>query len=71
MSRAVAPAPRILISGLGKKKRKSAFYAMQDMGFEEALDFLSGKLSEVAATQDAIEGIRAFLEKRPARWSGR
>lgn len=57
-------------SPIGMKIGKSAFYAMQDMGFEEALDFLSGKLSEVAATRDAVEGITAFIEKRNPVFTG-
>ena len=51
-------------SPIGMKLGKEAFYAMADMPFEDALDFLSQKIAEVAATEDAKEGITAFLEKR-------
>ncbi len=58
-------------SPIGMKIGKQAFYAMQDMGFEDALDFLSEKLGEVAATADAVEGITAFIEKRPPVFTGK
>ena len=58
-------------SPIGMKIGKQAFYAMADMPFEKAVDFLSGKLGEIAATEDAVEGITAFLEKRPAVFKGK
>ncbi len=58
-------------SPIGMKIGKDAFYAMQDMGFEDALDYLCQKLGEVAATEDAVEGITAFIEKRTPVFRGR
>jgi len=58
-------------SPIGMKIGKEAFYTTQDMPFEDAVDFLSGKLGEVAATEDAREGITAFIEKRPPVFTGR
>ena len=58
-------------SPIGMKIGKEAFYAMADMPFEEAVDFLSEKISEVAATQDAKEGITAFIEKRKPVFKGK
>jgi len=58
-------------SPIGMKIGKEAFYRMADMPFEEAVDYLSGKLSEVAATEDAVEGITAFIQKRKPVFRGR
>lgn len=58
-------------SPVGIKIGKQAFYAMADMPFEEAVDFLSGKIAEVAATEDAREGITAFIEKRKPEFKGK
>ena len=58
-------------SPIGIRLGKEAFYAMADMPFEDALDFLSQKIAQVAATEDAKEGITAFLEKRQPVFKGR
>jgi len=58
-------------SPIGMKIGKEAFYATADMPFEEAVDFLSGKIAEVAATEDAREGITAFIEKRKPQFRGK
>jgi enoyl-CoA hydratase/carnithine racemase len=58
-------------SSIGMKIGKEAFYAMADMPFEEAVDFLSGKIAEVASTEDAREGIMAFIEKRKPAFIGK
>ena len=58
-------------SPIGIKIGKEAFYAMADMPFEEAVDYLSEKIAEVAATEDAREGITAFIEKRKPVFKGK
>jgi len=58
-------------SPIGMKIGKEAFYAVADMPFEQALDLLAEKLSDVVATQDAREGIMAFLEKREPVFTGK
>jgi enoyl-CoA hydratase len=50
---------------------KDAFYAVEDMPFDVALDHLHTGLTAVAMTEDAAEGVAAFLEKRSPEWRGR
>ena len=58
-------------SPIGMKIGKEAFYAMADLPFEEAVDYLVGKIAEVASTEDAKEGITAFIEKRKPVFKGK
>ena len=50
---------------------REAFYTMSDMTFDQALSYLQGMLTLNVGTEDAMEGIRAFLEKRDPVWTGR
>ena len=50
---------------------KSAFYAVEDMDLDTALDHLHIGLTAVATTEDATEGIKAFIDKREPNWKGR
>jgi enoyl-CoA hydratase/carnithine racemase len=48
-----------------------ALAAQDDLDLEEALPLLRDRLVEILATDDAREGLTAFLEKRPPRWKER
>lgn len=61
----VAASPAIVAMG------KDAFYAVEDLPFDAALDYLHTGLTAVAATDDAAEGVTAFVEKRRPEWRGR
>ncbi len=48
-----------------------AFYDTQDLELGPALAHLQAQLGAVLATEDAMEGISAFFQKREPRWKGR
>ena len=50
---------------------KAAFYAVEDMDLDTALDHLHIGLTAIASTEDAQEGVKAFLDKREPQWRGR
>jgi enoyl-CoA hydratase len=56
-----------LIMRLGK----DAMFRQQDMAFADALDYLRSQLSLAMTTEDIVEGVTAFFEKREPNWKGR
>ncbi len=56
-----------LIMRLGK----DAMWRQMDMPLRDALDYLKSQLAIELSTQDAVEGVTAFFEKRQPNWKGR
>ncbi len=50
---------------------RDSFYGMVDSDVDAALDRLQLGLTEIALSEDASEGVAAFLDKRKPEWSGR
>jgi enoyl-CoA hydratase len=48
-----------------------AMYRQQDMALDDALEFLRSQLSLTFTTEDIVEGVSAFFEKRDPQWKGR
>ncbi|SFX70689.1 enoyl-CoA hydratase [Marinospirillum alkaliphilum] len=49
---------------------KEAFYRQGEMSLADAYDWTSEVMAKNLETQDAREGICAFVEKRPPQWRG-
>jgi enoyl-CoA hydratase len=50
---------------------KDAMFRQLDMPFLDALDYLRAQLSLALSTEDSVEGVTAFFEKREPVWRGR
>jgi len=58
-------------SPIGTRIGKEAFRVMSDMPFEAAVDYLCEALIRVISTEDAAEGMAAFLQKRTPNFRGK
>lgn len=56
-----------LIMRLGKE----AMRRQLDMPFDDALDYLRAQLTLALSTEDIVEGVTAFFQKRDPDWKGR
>jgi enoyl-CoA hydratase/carnithine racemase len=50
---------------------KEAMRRQMDMPLDDALDYLRAQLSLAQSTEDIVEGVTAFFEKREPVWKGR
>ena len=50
---------------------KAAFHAARESSLQAGLEAMQAQLSLLTTTQDAAEGVGAFLEKRKPQWKGR
>jgi enoyl-CoA hydratase len=58
-------------SPIAMKLGKDALWRAEDMGLQDAWDFLRSQLTLSLSTEDLHEGVTAFFEKREPRWKGR
>ena len=50
---------------------KAGIYGMEDVSYHQALDMLSERFAALCSTEDAEEGVKAFLGKRKPEWRER
>jgi len=58
-------------SPLALQAGKAGLYAMQGVPYNQGLDLLSDRFAALCSTEDAEEGVKAFLDKRTPEWRER
>lgn len=58
-------------SPLAVQISKKALYTMADMEYHQAFDYMNEAFARLCSTDDAGEGVDAFLGKRQPDWKGR
>jgi len=58
-------------SPLAMQIGKTGIYGMSEIPYHQALDYMDELFASLCSTEDAREGIEAFLEKRKPVWKGR
>lgn len=61
----------VAVSPVGLRLGRRSFVAIRDMDRDAALAYLQGMLDLAVQTEDVVEGITAFFEKRDPEWPGR
>jgi enoyl-CoA hydratase/carnithine racemase len=56
---------------LALRNGRRALAEIEGLGFEESIELLCGRLDELLHTEDAVEGLTAFFQKRAPQWKGR
>lgn len=58
-------------SPIAVRMAKEAFYASEDMDYEKQFAYMNEVFARLCTTEDAKEGVAAFLEKRKPEWKER
>lgn len=55
-------------SPVALQNAKRAFYGSADMDYYKSFEYMNNAFTDLCTTEDAKEGVTAFLEKRPPSW---